>query len=71
MLSIYLADSLPNLSQDLDREDDIPLQQVEYNVLEPYHKNDIESKKQREEVRAQVLYEERGFCREGGEGDGY
>lgn len=57
--------------QDLDREDDVPLKQVDYHLLEPYHKNDTEHKKQREEVKAQVLYERAGFCKEGGEGDGY
>ena len=57
--------------KDLDQEDDIPLQQVEYNVLEAYHKNDIAVKKRREEIKSQVLYEQKGFCKEGGEGDGY
>jgi len=56
---------------DLDQEDDIPLQQVDWNVLEPYHKNDAEIKKQREETKSQILYEVKGFCKEGGEGDGY
>ncbi|RDB29682.1 U6 snRNA-associated Sm-like protein LSm1 [Hypsizygus marmoreus] len=56
---------------DLDQEDDIPLRQVDWNVLEPYHKSDIEAKKQREESKAQILYEKKGFCKEGGEGDGY
>ncbi|KAJ7169925.1 hypothetical protein C8R46DRAFT_218041 [Mycena filopes] len=57
---------------DLDLEDEIPQrQQVEYAVLEPYHKNDVELKKQREEAKAQILYEQKGFCKEGGEGDGY
>jgi U6 snRNA-associated Sm-like protein LSm1 len=55
----------------LDREDEIPLRKVEWNVLEPYHKNDIDDKKYREEHKAQILYEEKGFCKEGGEGDGY
>ncbi|KAJ7254068.1 hypothetical protein B0H12DRAFT_1115791 [Mycena haematopus] len=58
--------------QDLDLEDEIPQRrQVDYAALEPYHKNDIEMKKQREEVKAQILYEKKGFCKEGGEGDGY
>jgi len=56
---------------DLDQEDEIPLRQVDYNLLEAYHKNDTSTKKQREEVKAQILYEQKGFCREGGEGDGY
>ena len=57
--------------QDLDLEDEIPLKKVDYSLLEPYHRNDIETKKRREEIKAQVLYETKGFCKEGGEGDGY
>jgi len=56
---------------DLDDEDEVPLRQVEYNVLEPYHKNDIAIKKAQEDAKAQVLYLQKGFCKEGGEGDGY
>jgi len=57
---------------DLDLEDEIPMRrQVDYATLEPYHKNDVEMKKQREEAKAQILYEKKGFCKEGGEGDGY
>jgi len=58
-------------AQDLDQEDEVPLRQVDFNVLEPYHKVDIDDKKQREEYKAHILYEEKGFCKEGGEGDGY
>ncbi|KII93511.1 hypothetical protein PLICRDRAFT_152308 [Plicaturopsis crispa FD-325 SS-3] len=56
---------------DLDQEDEIPLRQVEYNVLEPYHKNDTAVKKSHDDAKADVLYEHKGFCKEGGEGDGY
>lgn len=49
----------------------MPLRQVEYSVLEPYHKNDTVEKKAEEDLKAQVLYEHKGYCREGGEGDGY
>jgi len=56
---------------DLDREDDVPLRQVEYSLLLSYHKRDAESKKEREEAKSQILYEQKGFCKEGGEGDGY
>jgi U6 snRNA-associated Sm-like protein LSm1 len=58
-------------SQDLDQEDDVPLQQVDYSVLDPYHKRDIAHKKAREDFKSKVLYEQKGFCKEGGEGDGY
>ncbi|KAK0506131.1 Sm-like ribonucleoprotein [Armillaria luteobubalina] len=56
---------------DLDKEDEVPLRQVDYVTLEPYHQNDIEAKKRKEEHKAQILFEEKGFCKEGGEGDGY
>ncbi|KAJ8481123.1 hypothetical protein ONZ45_g916 [Pleurotus djamor] len=56
---------------DLDQEDEIPLRQVDYALLEQYTKNDAEVKKRRDDAKAQVLYEEKGFCKEGGEGDGY
>jgi len=58
-------------TQDLDQEDDVPLRQVDYQFLDPYHKNDIAKKKTREDFKAKVLYEQKGFCKEGGEGDGY
>ncbi len=49
----------------------MPLRQVEWSVLEAYHKQDIADKKLREEAKSQILYEQKGFCKEGGEGDGY
>ncbi|THH34182.1 hypothetical protein EUX98_g60 [Antrodiella citrinella] len=56
---------------DLDQEDEVPLRQVEWAALEPYHKQEVNDKKYREEAKAQILFERRGFCKEGGEGDGY
>jgi len=56
---------------DLDREDEVPLKQVEWDVLLPYHRGDTDMKKQREEFKSQVLHEQKGFSKEGGEGDGY
>ncbi|KAF5390166.1 hypothetical protein D9757_002890 [Collybiopsis confluens] len=56
---------------DLDKEDDIPLRQVEYHELEPFHKRGIELKKHVDDAKSQILYEQKGFCKEGGEGDGY
>ncbi|TFY69757.1 hypothetical protein EVJ58_g237 [Rhodofomes roseus] len=56
---------------DLDKEDDVPLRQVPWEELMPYHRQEIAAKKKREEVKAQVLFEQKGFCKEGGEGDGY
>lgn len=58
-------------SKDLDQEDEVPLKQVDYQVLEPYHKKDVEARKQREETKSHILYEQRGFSKEGGEGDSY
>ena len=62
---------LNNSTQDLDLEDDVPLRQVEYKQLEPYHKDDVERKRLHEEMKSQILYEKKGFSKEGGEGDGY
>jgi U6 snRNA-associated Sm-like protein LSm1 len=56
---------------DLDREDDVPLRQVDWEVIDPHCKMDAEQKKVREEAKAQILFEQKGFCKEGGEGDGY
>jgi U6 snRNA-associated Sm-like protein LSm1 len=57
--------------QDLDLEDDIALQQVDWNVLEPYNRDEVEAKRLREEAKSKILFEQKGFCKEGGEGDGY
>jgi hypothetical protein len=46
------------------------LRQVEFEVLQAHVRIETETKKQREEVKAQVLFEQKGFCKEGGEGDG-
>ncbi|KIY72810.1 Sm-like ribonucleo protein [Cylindrobasidium torrendii FP15055 ss-10] len=56
---------------DLDKEDEVPLRQVDYPTLEPYHRAEIEAKKERDEVKAQILFDEQGYSKEGGEGDGY
>lgn len=56
---------------DLDQEDDVPLRQVAWNELEPYYQQELAAKRIREETKAQVLFEQKGFCKEGGEGDGY
>jgi len=56
---------------DLDLEDEIPQRQVDYPTLEPYQKRDMDIKKRRDEAKAKILFEQKGFCKEGGEGDGY
>ncbi|KAK2461886.1 hypothetical protein APHAL10511_006349 [Amanita phalloides] len=56
---------------DLDTEDDLPLRQVDYHILESHCEMDAERKRDRDEIKAQVLYDQKGFSREGGEGDGY
>ena len=49
----------------------MPLTKVNYASLKPVLSQDMAEKKRREHTKAQVLYEQKGFCREGGEGDGY
>ena len=57
--------------QDLDVEDDVHLKEVDYQTLEPYCKMEAEKKKLGEDAKAQILFDQKGFSREGGEGDGY
>ncbi|KAF9531959.1 Sm-like ribonucleoprotein [Crepidotus variabilis] len=56
---------------DLDQEDELSLSQVDFKALQDIHKHDTASKKIHEEAKSQILYEQKGFCKEGGEGDGY
>jgi U6 snRNA-associated Sm-like protein LSm1 len=39
--------------------------------MEEVHKREVAEKKMQEEAKSQILYEQKGFCKEGGEGDGY
>lgn len=56
---------------DLDVEDDVPLKEVDYQALEPYCKLEAEKRKQRDDAKAQILFDQKGCSKEGGEGDGY
>ena len=57
--------------QDLDVEDDVPLKQVPHATIAPLQKQELEARKRRDAAKAKVLFEQKGFCKEGGEGDGY
>jgi len=56
---------------DLEFEDEVPLQPVPLQVIQQRHHEEVAARKRRENAKATVLYKEYGFCREGGEGDGY
>jgi len=56
---------------DLDQEDDVPLRPVPYQALKPIYLQEMADKRRRETAKAHVLFDQKGFCREGGEGDGY
>ncbi|VDB99622.1 unnamed protein product [Peniophora sp. CBMAI 1063] len=56
---------------DLDLEDDVPLQQADFALLDEHHRQEAAEKRVQEEAKAKVLYEQKGFCKEGGEGDSY
>ncbi|EUC66808.1 hypothetical protein ACGC1H_001686 [Rhizoctonia solani] len=56
---------------DLDREDEMPLRPVPLEEIGYAHQEEADKRKQHEQVKAQILYDEKGFCKEGGEGDGY
>lgn len=56
---------------DLDQEDDVPLQQVDFDLLDSHHRLEAAEKRHHDETKSKVLFEQKGFCKEGGEGDGY
>ncbi|KAF8605151.1 Sm-like ribonucleoprotein [Ceratobasidium sp. AG-I] len=56
---------------DLDREDEVPLRSVPVEEIAFAHQEEADNRKQIEQVKSQILFEEKGFCKEGGEGDGY
>ena len=58
-------------SQDLDREDEVPLRSVPVEEIAFAHQEEADNRKQSEQAKSQILFEEKGFCKEGGEGDGY
>ena len=48
------------------------LQPANYtHAFEALCKQDIAQKRQKDSAKAQLLYEQNGFSKEGGEGDGY
>lgn len=57
--------------QDLDVEDEVPLQAVPLKELHAPAKQEMESRKKREAEKTKVLFEKYGFSKEGGEGDDY
>lgn len=59
------------LSQDLDAEDEVPLQPVPLEMITAVHKEDFEARKRREAAKSSILHKQKGFSREGGEGDWY
>lgn len=52
-------------------EDEVPLKQANYATLQLVHVHEMAEKKRRDHAKAQILFQQKGFCREGGEGDGY
>lgn len=57
--------------QDLNAEDEVPLQPVPLKDLEGPYKREVDMRKKREAEKTRILFEGLGFSKEGGEGDGY
>lgn len=49
----------------------VPLQQKTPELVMDLSREEAEERKRRENLKANILYEQKGFCKEGGEGDGY
>jgi len=56
---------------DLNLEDEIPFQEIAADHILPLHNKEMEGRKEREAQKSQILFEQKGFSKEGGEGDGY
>ncbi|QRV76254.1 U6 snRNA-associated Sm-like protein LSm1 [Ceratobasidium sp. AG-Ba] len=56
---------------DLDREDEVPLRSVQPEDIAVAHQQEADDRKRNEQIKSHILYEEKGFSKEGGEGDGY
>lgn len=72
---IVRKQNLPRLKtdvdgQDLDAEDEVPLQAVSLQELDPAYKHEVEIRKKREADKSRILFEGLGFSRSG-DGDGY
>ncbi|KAF8203617.1 hypothetical protein BJ912DRAFT_841467 [Pholiota molesta] len=48
---------------DLDREEDVPLKQVDFNILNAYHKQEAEAKKEREDSSPRSYTSKKGFAK--------
>ncbi|KAF8679829.1 snRNP Sm protein [Rhizoctonia solani] len=70
---VYLirGENVVLLGEDLDREDEVPLRPVPIEEIGYTHQQEADKRKQVEQAKAQILYDEKGFSKEGGEGDGY
>ncbi len=74
---IHCPSLLLALAQDLDKEDEVPasiaspLPQEALSKLLSTHAREQETKAKAEARHAAVLRREKGFCEQGGEGDGY
>ncbi|KAF8332349.1 Sm-like ribonucleoprotein [Cantharellus anzutake] len=56
---------------DLDAEDDFPLASADTQLMIDLNRQHMEDRKRRDSMRASLLFDHLGFCKEGGEGDGY
>jgi len=56
---------------DLDAEDMVPITPAPIEIMQHLNKQEMDERKRRDNLKATILFETRGFCKEGGEGDGY
>lgn len=72
-LAITLSPCLmfDGVTQDLDAEDVVPITPAPLDLMMDLNRQEVDDRKRRDNIKSTILYEQRGFCKEGGEGDGY
>jgi len=56
---------------DLDAEDVVPIVPAPVDLMMGLNRQEVDDRKRRDNLKASILFEQKGFCKEGGEGDGY
>jgi len=59
------------LAQDLDAEDVVPIVPAPVDLMMDLNRQEVDDRKRRDNLKTTILFEQKGFCKEGGEGDGY
>ena len=49
----------------------MPIVPAPVDLMMDLNRQEVDDRKRRDNLKATILFEQKGFCKEGGEGDGY